>query len=72
MRRPCPAVWLLALALLGCKTADNVERNDRRQRELFEVNRGLPAEHRISPRTAWERGDPLFSDPPSPSDVKRQ
>jgi len=62
MRLPL-AAWLLLLA--GCETAGKSERVVHRERELHEVNKGLPADHRVIPMTAREQNDPLLVDPRS-------
>jgi hypothetical protein len=62
MRLPFAAVLLL---LAGCETAGRAERVATRQRELHELNEGLPPDRRVVPMTARERDDPLLVDPQS-------
>jgi hypothetical protein len=65
MRRDLPAGWLLMFAVLGCESVEKVERDGRRQRDLYEVNQGVAFDRQLTPRTARERDDPLLIDPQS-------
>lgn len=62
MRLPL-AAWLLLL--VGCESTDKIERVEQRNRELHEVNRGLPPDRHLIPMTVREQNDPLVIDPRS-------
>ncbi|QEL15878.1 hypothetical protein [Limnoglobus roseus] len=71
MGRRLSAVGLVLIALSGCETAGKAERDDRRQRELVEVNHGLSVDRRVVPKTPRERDDPLLVDPSSLPEPER-